>query len=96
MKNLTLIITFLILLASISCNNNPNEVVVYTSVDQIFSEPILKGFENVYGTSKLPLVLDMIDFISIVIGSMIIVFLSSYYPAIQATKIDVLDVLRNE
>ena len=63
---------------------------------------ILENFDiislpaDVYGTSKLPLVLDMIDFISIVIGSMIIVFLSSYYPAIQATKIDVLDVLRNE
>jgi putative ABC transport system permease protein len=51
---------------------------------------------DVYGTSKLPLVLDKIDFISIVIGSMVIVFLSSFYPAHKATKIDVLDVLRNE
>ncbi len=51
---------------------------------------------DVYGTSKLPLVLDMVDFISIVIGSMVIVFLSSYYPAKKATQIDVLDVLRNE
>ena len=51
---------------------------------------------DVYGTSKLPLVLDIVDFISIVIGSMVIVFLSSYYPAKKATQIDVLDVLRNE
>jgi len=51
---------------------------------------------DVYGTSKLPLVLDMVDFVSIVIGSIVIVFLSSYYPASKATKIDVLDVLRNE
>jgi putative ABC transport system permease protein len=51
---------------------------------------------DVYGTNKLPLLLDTIDFISILIGSMVIVFLSSYYPAVQATKIDVLDVLRNE
>jgi putative ABC transport system permease protein len=51
---------------------------------------------DVYGTTKLPLVLDMVDFISIVIGSMVIVFLSSYYPAKKATQIDVLDVLRNE
>lgn len=51
---------------------------------------------DVYGTSKLPLVLDTIDFISIVIGSMVIVFLSSYYPSKKATQIDVLDVLRNE
>ena len=51
---------------------------------------------DVYGTSKLPLDLDIIDFISIVIGSMVIVFLSSYYPAKKATNIDLLDVLRNE
>jgi putative ABC transport system permease protein len=51
---------------------------------------------DVYGTSKLPLVLDNIDFISIVVGSIVIVYLSSYYPALKATKIDVLDVLRNE
>ncbi|MEA2019695.1 MAG: ABC transporter permease [Campylobacterota bacterium] len=51
---------------------------------------------DVYGTTKLPLVLDTLDFVSIVIGSIIIVFLSSLYPATKATKIDVLDVLRNE
>ena len=51
---------------------------------------------DVYGTSKLPLLLDTIDFISIVIGSIAIVFISSYYPAKKATQIDVLDVLRNE
>jgi putative ABC transport system permease protein len=38
----------------------------------------------------------MSDFFSIIIGAMIIVFLSSYYPASRATKIDVIDVLRNE
>jgi len=51
---------------------------------------------DVYGTSKLPLVLNPIDFISIVIGSIVIVLASSYYPAYKATKIDVLEVLRNE
>ncbi len=51
---------------------------------------------DVYGTSKLPLLLSNSDLISIIIGSIIIVFLSSYYPAYKATKIDVLDVLRNE
>ena len=51
---------------------------------------------DVYGSSKLPLLLSNIDLISIVIGSIIIVFLSSYYPAHKATQIDVLDVLRNE
>lgn len=33
----------------LSCNSNSNEVVVYTSVDQIFSEPILKDFEKETG-----------------------------------------------
>ncbi len=51
---------------------------------------------DVYGTSKLPLLLNNIDLISIIFGSIVIVFLSSYYPAFKATKIDVLDVLRNE
>jgi len=51
---------------------------------------------DVYGTTKLPLLLDTVDFVSIIIGSLVIVFLSSYYPAKKATQIDVLDVLRNE
>ncbi|WP_320034228.1 ABC transporter permease [Halarcobacter sp.] len=51
---------------------------------------------DVYGTSKLPLDLSTLDFVSIVIGAIIIVFLSSYYPAKKATNIDVIDVLRNE
>ena len=51
---------------------------------------------DVYGTSKLPLDLSMTDFVSIVIGAIIIVIASSYYPAKKATTIDVIDVLRNE
>jgi len=46
MKNLSLIIAFLIALITSSCNNNSNVVVVYTTVDQIFSEPVLKEFES--------------------------------------------------
>lgn len=49
MKNLSLIIAFLIVLITSSCNNNSNVVVAYTTVDQIFSEPILKEFENETG-----------------------------------------------
>jgi len=49
MKNLTLLITLLSTLILISCNNNSNQVVVYTSIDQIFSEPILKDFEKETG-----------------------------------------------
>ncbi len=51
---------------------------------------------DVYGTSKLPLDLSTIDLVSIIIGAIVIVFLSSYYPAKKATNIDVIDVLRNE
>ncbi len=46
MKHITIIFLIAFLF---SCNKNTNEVVVYTSVDQIFSEPILKDFENETG-----------------------------------------------
>ena len=52
--------------------------------------------KEVYGMSKLPIVLSTFDFLSILIGSIIIVLLSSYYPAKRATNIDVLSTLRNE
>jgi putative ABC transport system permease protein len=51
---------------------------------------------DVYGTSKLPVDLSFIDFALILVGSFVIVLLSSYYPAHKSTKIDVLEVLRNE
>ena len=63
---------------------------------------ILEHFEiisipaDVYGTSKLPLELNLVDFISIIVGTFFIVLFSSFYPAHKATKIDILDVLRNE
>ena len=63
---------------------------------------ILENFDvisipaDVYGTSHLPIDLSMVDFISIVIGSIIIITLSSFYPAKKASEIDILSVLRNE
>ncbi len=51
---------------------------------------------DVYGTSKLPLDLSMVDFISIVTGAVMIVLLSAFYPSKKATEIDVLSTLRNE
>ncbi|WP_260604907.1 ABC transporter permease, partial [Campylobacter sp. MIT 97-5078] len=49
---------------------------------------------DVYGSSKLPLDLSMIDFTLTLIGAGLIVALSSYYPAKKATEVDVLDTLR--
>jgi putative ABC transport system permease protein len=51
---------------------------------------------DVYGTSKLPLDLSTTDFVSIVLGAIVIVLLSSFYPSKKATDIDVLQTLRNE
>lgn len=51
---------------------------------------------DVYGSSKLPMELSVLDFIMIVIGAITIVAISSYYPAKKATEVDVLQTLRNE
>ena len=52
--------------------------------------------EDVYGTSRLPVDLTMIDFILIILGTFIIIVLSSLYPARKASQTDPLTVLRNE
>ena len=68
----------------------------------LFSIYILGSFDiislpaDVYGTSKLPLDLSLADFLLILFGSITIVLFSSYYPSHKATKINVLDTLRNE
>ena len=49
MKKIYLVIASLIILITISCNNDSNVVVIYTSVDQVFSEPVLKDFEKQTG-----------------------------------------------
>lgn len=57
---------------------------------------IVKLPADVYGSSKLPLELSFIDFSLIVAGALVIVALSSWYPAKKATEIDILNTLRNE
>jgi putative ABC transport system permease protein len=52
--------------------------------------------EDVYGTSKLPVDLMMSDFGFILLGTFIIILLSSLYPAKKAAQTDPLTVLRNE
>jgi len=46
-KMLSLVACFLL----IGCADHKNEVVVYTSVDQVYAEPILQAFENQTGVS---------------------------------------------
>ncbi|MCD4818151.1 MAG: extracellular solute-binding protein [Candidatus Cloacimonetes bacterium] len=43
-KNITVI--FILIALLIGCSNNKNEVIIYCSLDRIYSEPILKNFEK--------------------------------------------------
>jgi len=52
--------------------------------------------EDVYGTSKLPVELLPSDFGFIILGTSLIILISSLYPAKKASQTDPLTVLRNE
>ena len=58
--------------------------------------PIIQLSEEVYGFSKLPIDLTLSDFVLIVVGAIVIVLLSSRYPAKKASSTNPLNVLRNE
>lgn len=58
--------------------------------------PIISLSEDVYGFSKLPINLTLLDFVLIILGAFIIVIVSSLYPANKASSTDPLTVLRNE
>jgi len=49
MKNLMIIPTLLLIILLTNCGHKSEEVVVYTSVDQIFSQAVLKDFEKETG-----------------------------------------------
>ncbi len=51
---------------------------------------------DVYGSSKLPMELSIADFLLIIFGAIVIVALSSWYPAKKASEVDILTTLRNE
>jgi putative ABC transport system permease protein len=63
---------------------------------------VLKTFDivklpaDVYGVSRLPVALSLIDFLLIITGAFLIVLFASIYPAIKASKTDVLETLRYE
>lgn len=58
--------------------------------------PIIKLSEEVYGFSKLPIDLTLMDFSLIILGAVVIIIVSSLYPAKKASSTDPLAVLRNE
>ena len=51
---IAIIVTSLTMLSGCSENSSQRQVIVYTSVDQVFSEPILKEFERQTGIKVLP------------------------------------------
>lgn len=51
---------------------------------------------DVYGSAKLPMELSLIDLVMILVGAVVIVAFSSFYPAKKAAQINVLETLRNE
>ena len=57
---------------------------------------IIKLPEDVYGVSRLPMDLSAVDFGLIIFGAFVVVILSSIYPAVKASKTDVLETLRYE
>ena len=57
---------------------------------------IIKLPADVYGVSRLPIDLSLVDFSLILAGAFVVVLLSSVYPALKASKTDVLETLRYE
>ena len=76
--------------------------IIFGTLLGLFGVFILSHFDiislpaDIYGTSHLPLELSGTDFISILIGAVIIVIVSAIYPARKASQIDIIKVLKNE
>lgn len=58
--------------------------------------PIISLPADVYGSSKLPLHLSVVDFVLIIAGGIAVVLLSSFYPSKKAAQINPLATLRSE
>ena len=58
--------------------------------------PIISLPADVYGSSKLPLHLSVVDFVLIILGGIAVVLLSSFYPSKKAAQINPLATLRSE
>lgn len=76
--------------------------VIVGSIMGLLGKYILQTFDiislpvDVYGTTKLPIEITMFDYGMILIGTIIIVVLSSLYPAKKASQTDPIMALRNE
>lgn len=58
--------------------------------------PIISLPADVYGSSKLPLHLSVLDFTMIIVGGILVVLASSFYPSRKAAQINPLATLRSE
>jgi len=63
-------------------------------VEKIFNFKILPG--DVYYLSELPSKVNYGDVVTIVIGTLVICFLSTIYPSMRASKLDPAEALRYE
>lgn len=52
--------------------------------------------EDVYGTTKVPTDLSLIDFLSVIGGAFVVVMITSWYPAKKASEVNILNTLRFE
>jgi putative ABC transport system permease protein len=68
----------------------------FTGIWVLSTFEIISLPEHVYPTATLPVRFAWSDYLMTVIGGMVIVLLSSWYPAKKASEVDVLTVLRNE
>lgn len=50
---LVVILVVVIVIFSVSCSSDKEQVIIYTSVDQVFSEPVLKSFQEETGIEVL-------------------------------------------
>lgn len=76
--------------------------IIFGTILGLFGVWLLGNFDiinlpaDVYGSSKLPMELSILDLVFIVFGAIFIVAFSSYYPAKKASEVDILSTLRNE
>lgn len=87
-----LIGTFLGCVAGLAVALNLQKVSLF--IEKVFNFQILPG--DVYYLSELPSQVNYSDVIIIVIGTMLICFLSTIYPSLRASRLDPAEALRYE